>query len=321
MSLSIKEFYAAVIECGIDADPRGRDLVEKELESTKKEYDKLDDKKKEHFDKDTLFNPYSDTRVLNIAEDKDIKNILCGIDMNTPELLLADRLNEKNANIDLVITHHPNGYGFVNFYDVISMQSDKNALHDVPINVSEALSNKRLNEVSRSVYGANHFRDVDAAKLLKLNYMCMHTVADNFVESFLAEKMKTEKPYKLSDIIDILYSIEEYNISAMRYNPPKIFNGSNNSKAGKIIVDMTGGASFDSAMIEALSKANIGTIIVMNISDRLLDECRKYYINVVCAGHMSSDSLGINLLFKAVKEKTKQNFNIIPASGYILVNR
>lgn len=321
MSLSIKEFYAAVIECGIDADPRGRDLVEKELESTKKEYDKLDDKKKEYFDKDTLFNPYSDTRVLNIAEDKDIKNILCGIDMNTPELLLADRLNEKNANIDLVITHHPNGYGFVNFYDVISMQSDKNALHDVPINVSEALSNKRLNEVSRSVYGANHFRDVDAAKLLKLNYMCMHTVADNFVESFLAEKMKTEKPYKLSDIIDILYSIEEYNISAMRYNPPKIFNGSNNSKAGKIIVDMTGGASFDSAMIEALSKANIGTIIVMNISDRLLDECRKYYINVVCAGHMSSDSLGINLLFKAVKEKTKQNFNIIPASGYILVNR
>ena len=321
MSLSIKEFYAAVIECGIDADPRGRDLVEKELENTKKEYDKLDDKKKEHFDKDTLFNPYSDTRVLNIAEDKDIKNILCGIDMNTPELLLADRLNEKNANIDLVITHHPNGYGFVNFYDVISMQSDKNALHDVPINVSEALSNKRLNEVSRSVYGANHFRDVDAAKLLKLNYMCMHTVADNFVESFLAEKMKTEKPYKLSDIIDILYSIEEYNISAMRYNPPKIFNGSNNSKAGKIIVDMTGGASFDSAMIEALSKANIGTIIVMNISDRLLDECRKYYINVVCAGHMSSDSLGINLLFKAVKEKTKQNFNIIPASGYILVNR
>ena len=321
MSLSIKEFYAAVIECGIDADPRGRDLVEKELENTKKEYDKLDDKKKEHFDKDTLFNPYSDTRVLNIAEDKDIKNILCGIDMNTPELLLADRLNEKNANIDLVITHHPNGYGFVNFYDVISMQSDKNALHDVPINVSEALSNKRLNEVSRSVYGANHFRDVDAAKLLKLNYMCMHTVADNFVESFLAEKMKTEKPYKLSDIIDILYSIEEYNISAMRYNPPKIFNCSNNSKAGKIIVDMTGGASFDSAMIEALSKANIGTIIVMNISDRLLDECRKYYINVVCAGHMSSDSLGINLLFKAVKEKTKQNFNIIPASGYILVNR
>ncbi|MEI0525310.1 hypothetical protein R4K54_05215 [Brachyspira murdochii] len=321
MSLKINELYMAAVECGIDADPRGRECVEKELENTKDIYNNLDENKKEYFDKDTIFNPYADTRVLNIAEDKDIKKIFCGIDMQTSELLLADRLNEKNAYIDLVITHHPNGYGFVNFYDVIEMQAEKNALHNVPINVSEALTNKRLNEVSRSVYGANHYRDVETAKLLKLNYMCMHTVADNFVESFLTEKMKLENPNTLSDIIDILYTIEEYKISAKRYNPPKIFNGTNKSKVGGIIVDMTGGASFDSAMIDALSKAGISTIIVMNISDRLLDECKKHYINVICAGHMSSDSLGLNLLFKAIKEKTKEDFEIIPASGYIFVSK
>ena len=321
MSLKINDFYRAAIECGIDADPRGRETVENELKNIQKEYDRLDNKKKEYFDKDTLFNPYADTRILNIAEDKEIKKILCGIDMQTSELLLADRLNEKNYNIDLIITHHPNGYGFVNFYDVIYMQADKNALHDVPINVAESLTNKRLNEVSRSVYSANHYRDVDCAKLLKLNYMCMHTVADNFVETFLTENIKKEKPNTLSDIISFLYTIEEYKISAKRFNPPKIFNGSNKSKVGKFIVDMTGGASFDSAMIEALARSGVSTIIVMNISDKLLDECKKYYINVVCAGHMSSDSLGINLLFKAIKEKTKENFEIIPASGYIFVER
>ncbi|WP_300369638.1 hypothetical protein [Brachyspira sp.] len=321
MALKINDFYKAAIDCAIDADPRGREIVEKELENIKKEYNKLDDKKKEYFDKDTLFNPYSDTRILNIAEDKDIKKILCGIDMQTSELLLADRLNEKKFDIDLVITHHPNGYGFVNFYDVISMQSDKNALHNVPINLAEGLTNKRLNEVSRSVFSANHYRDVDAAKLLKLNYMCMHTVADNFVETFLTKKIQSENPSTLSDVINILYTIEEYEISAKRYNPPKIFNSSNKSKVGKFIVDMTGGASFDSAMIEALARVGISTIVVMNISDRLLDECKKYYINVVCAGHMSSDSLGINLLFKAIKVRTKENFEIIPASGYIFVEK
>lgn len=321
MALKINDFYKAAIDCAIDSDPRGRKSVEKELDSIKKSYEKLDDKNKEYFDKDTLFNPYSDTRILNIAEDRDIKKIICGIDMQTPELLLADRLNEKNSNIDLVITHHPNGYGFVNFYDVIAMQAEKNALHNVAINVSEGITNKRLNEVSRSVFSANHYRDVDAAKLLKLNYMCMHTVADNFVETFLTEKIKEENPYVLSDIIDILYTIDEYKISAKRYNSPKIFNGSNKSKVGKFIVDMTGGASFDAAMIEALSKAGVCTIVMMNISDRLLDECRKYYINIVCAGHMSSDSLGLNLLFKAIKNKTKENFEIIPASGYIFVER
>lgn len=321
MALKINDFYRAVIDCAIDADPRGRKIVEKELDNINKEYNKLDDKRKEYFDKDTLFNPYSDTRILNIADDRDINNILCGIDMQTAELLLADRLNEKDFNIDLVITHHPNGYGFVNFYDVISMQADKNALHNVSVNVAEALTNKRLNEVSRSVYSSNHYRDVDCAKLLKLNYMCMHTAADNFVESFLTENIKKENPYTLSDIIDILYTIDEYQISAKRYNPPKIFNGSKKSKVGKFVVDMTGGASFDSAMIEALSKADVNTIVMMNISDKLLDECKKHYINIVCAGHISSDSLGINLLFKAVKDKTKENFKIIPASGYIFVNR
>lgn len=321
MALKIIDFYKAAIECGINADPRGAIVVEKELENIKKSYDKLDEKKKEYFDKDTLFNPYADTRILNIAEDKNIKKIFCGIDMQTPELLLADRLNEKNENIDLVISHHPNGYGFVNFYDVINMQADKNALHNVPINVTEALTNKRLNEISRSVYGANHFRDVNAAKLLKLNYMCMHTVADNFVETFLTREMDEKKPSILSDIIDILFTIEEYKISAMRYNPPKIFNGSNNSKVGRIVVDMTGGAYFDTAMVDALSKAGIGTLIVMNISDKLLDECKKNYINVVCAGHMASDSLGLNLLFKAIKEKTKEDFEILAASGYIFVNK
>ncbi len=241
--------------------------------------------------------------------------------MQTAELLLADRLNEKNTAIDLVITHHPNGYGFVNFYDVISMQAEKNALHNVSINVAEALANKRLNEVSRSVFSANHYRDTDCARLLKLNYMCMHTVADNFVESFLTEKIKKENPHTLSDIIDMLFTIEEYKISAKRYNPPKIFNGSLKSKVGKSAVDMTGGVSFDAGMIEALSKSGISTIVMMNISDKLLDECKKYYINVVCAGHISSDSLGINLLFKAVKDRTKEDFEIIPASGYIFVDR
>lgn len=321
MCLKINEFYTASIDCAIDADPRGRYVVENELDRIKKEYNNLNDKQKEYFDKDTLFNPYSDTRILNIAEDKEIKKIFCGIDIQTPELLLADRLNEKGENIDLVITHHPNGYGFVNFYDVISMQSDKNALHNVPINIAESLTNKRLNEVSRSVFSSNHYRDSDAAKLLKLNYMCMHTVADNFAETFLTNKIKNENPSSLYDIIDILFSIEEYKISAMRYSPPKIFNGSNKSKIGKFIVDMTGGASFDINMIKALSDAGVSTILLMNISDKLLEECKKYHINVVCAGHISSDSLGINLLFKAIKNKTKKDFDIIAASGYIFINK
>ena len=92
-------------------------------------------------------------------------------------------------------------------------------------------------------------------------------------------------------------------------------------KLKKSEVAIFGLGGVGSYVVEALARSGVSTIIVMNISDKLLDECKKYYINVVCAGHMSSDSLGINLLFKAIKEKTKENFEIIPASGYIFVER
>ena len=241
--------------------------------------------------------------------------------MQTAELILADRLNERNANIDLVVTHHPNGYAYAKFYEVIGMQTDKNALNGVAVNVAEALTNKRIYAVEKSVSPSNHNRDSMAAKLLNLNYMCMHTVADNHVETFLTNLIKNKNPYKLSDILDLLNDLEEYKIAAKYNNPPKLFNGSEKNRAGKIVVDMTGGAAFDVAMIEALANSGVGTLVVMHLSDKHIDECKKYHINIVCAGHISSDSLGLNLLFKAIKEKTKKEFEIIPASGYIFVNR
>ena len=201
------------------------------------------------------------------------------------------------------------------------MQTDKNYLNGVNVNVSEALTNKRMYGVERSVSPSNHNRDVTAAKLLNLNYMCMHTLADNHVETFLTNLIKEKNPYKLSDILDLLNDIEEYKISSNNNNPPKLFNGSEKNRAGKIVVDMTGGASFDIGMISALANAGVGTLVVMHLSDNHIEECKKYNINIVCAGHMASDSLGLNLLFKAMKEKAKKSFEILPASGYIFVER
>lgn len=316
----IDEFYKCAISCAIENDPRGIDIVNRELDYVNKEYNSISSDK-ELFDRDSLFNPYSDSRILNIAEDKEIKKIFCGIDMQTPELLLADRLNERGANIDLVITHHPNGCAYAKFYEVISMQADKNAINGVAINVSESLTNKRLAEVERSVSSSNHHRDVMTASLLNINYMCMHTLADNCVETFLTNEIKKLNPYRVSDIVDFLNTLEEYKLSAKGGNPVKLFNGSLKNRAGKVVVDMTGGACFDLAFISALANSGVSTLVVMHLKDNFIDECRKYNINVVVAGHMSSDSLGLNLLFKYIKDKSNKSFGIIPASGYIFVDR
>lgn len=320
--MNLKELYEACIKSAIDVDPRGKDFVLKTLESSKKDYEKIkDENKKKYFDKESLTNPYADTRILNGNSDKEIKKIFCGIDMGVGELLLADRLNEKNANIDLVITHHPNGYAYAKFYEVINMQADIHALIGVPINRAEAITKKRISEVERSVSPANHMRDLDAAKLLGLPYMCMHTVADNHVETYLTKLIEHKKPYVISDIIDLLNDIKEYQIASENNNPPKIYLGTEKNRAGKVLVDMTGGAVFDVKMIPALANAGIGTLVVMHLPEKHIEECEKHNINIVCAGHMASDSLGLNLMFKSIKEENKKHFDILPASGYILVER
>lgn len=43
---NINDFYKTAIDCAIDADPRGRDIVEKELDIVKKDYEAIKDKRK-----------------------------------------------------------------------------------------------------------------------------------------------------------------------------------------------------------------------------------------------------------------------------------
>ena len=120
----LQEFYELAIQSGIDADPRGRATVEKELSETRKAFDELKPDEKEAFDTERLKNPYADSRILHGNPDRIVKKILIGIDMETPEMLLADRLNEKGAGIDLVLAHHPEGRAYANFYEVMKMQAD-----------------------------------------------------------------------------------------------------------------------------------------------------------------------------------------------------
>ena len=98
--MKIQEIYQKAIEMGIDADFRSKEDVGKVLGRNKKKFEKLSEEQKKEFDQESLTNPYSDTRVLHIAEDKEIKKVMVGIDIEPAELLIAKQLGD----IDLVIS-------------------------------------------------------------------------------------------------------------------------------------------------------------------------------------------------------------------------
>ncbi len=312
--MKLGKLYEQVVKIGIDNDPRGKSAVSKALSEKKKEYQELK-KPNRNFDLDCLFNPYPDTRVLYGDKEKQIKAIFVGIDVGGEELLLVDRLNQrKDIKIDLAISHHPAGKALAALFEVMPMQAEILAQHGVPIAVGEALTLERLKEVERRFMPVNHMRAVDTARLLDIPFICMHTAADNCAATFLCNIFNKKKPYILQDILDILNAIPEYEYASSNKCPPKIIQGTPKSKAGKILVDMTGGTEGSKEVFSRLATSGISTLVCMHLSEEHLKNAEKERLNIVIAGHISSDSLGMNIVLDNLEKQEK--FKIICASGF-----
>ncbi len=317
--MKLEEIYELAISVGIKADPRGKRAVSALLKKERQALDKLSGQEKEDYDSDRLVNPFADTRVLAGDPKTEVKSILAGVDMETQELLLADRLKERGRQIDLVLAHHPEGKSLAALADVMGVQADIWHAEGVPINIGEAVLEGRQAEVMRSVLPLNHQRSVDAARLLDLPFMCVHTPCDNLVNSFLQKNFDRKGDgLTLEETVNELKGFPEYRCAARENAGPTIVVGRDKRRAGKIMVDMTGGTGGPSEAIAKLADAGVGTLVGMHISEKNREEAEKSNLNVVIAGHDASDSIGMNLF---VDELEKKGIEIIPCSGFIRVSR
>ncbi|MCF7860449.1 NGG1p interacting factor NIF3 [Patescibacteria group bacterium] len=315
--MTTQEIYQLAINEGIKHDLRGEDYVRKSLLKAKQKYEEMNEKEKASFDLESLTNPYSDSRVLNTDGKKEIKKILAGIDMDGTELLYAD----KRGDIDLVIAHHPEGEALADVSTVMHSQAQVLAQHGVPINIAESVIQPRISEVSRGVSPINHQRSVDMARILGLEFMCLHTPADNMSAQFVIKAIeeKGEELETVAEMMDFLKTIPEYAAAEKLKSGPKIFAGAPERSLGKVVVtEFTGGTSGSKDIYEKMAQYGIGTVIGMHMSEEHRKEAEKYHINVIIAGHMSSDSLGMNLMLDEIE---KQGIEVVPISGLIRVKR
>ena len=312
------DFYQKCVSLGKEYDPRSAVDVEKNLTRAVKQYEELKEKDKQYFDVERLKNPYADTRILNGDPETEVNKILAGIDMEVQEVLLADRLREKGEKIDLILSHHPEGKALVALHKVMSLQEDVLAQLGVPINVAEGILASRISEVERGLMPLNHNRSVDAARLLNFPFMCVHTPADNMVNTYLSNLFIEKQPETIGDVVDLLLEIPEYQESKKIDAGPKVFLGKETNRAGKVFVDMTGGTGGSEDAFAKLAIAGVGTIVGMHIGEKHRKEAEKNHINVIIAGHMASDSLGMNLLLDIF---VKEGIEVIPCSGLIRVSR
>jgi hypothetical protein len=313
--MKLATFYRSVIAAGTAADPRPRKLIREELARRKTSLEKLDESERELHDDDCLFNPYSDTRVLYGDDSVEVGRVMVGIDIDAGELSVADRLRQKGEKIDLVLAHHPSGRALAGLHDVMRMQID--VLHSlgVPISTAEGMMEGRVKEIERRLLPANHNRAADAARLLDIPLMCAHTPADNLVSRHLHNRLSKEKPHRLGEIIDLLLEEPEYREGARNGVRPRILLGSKERRAGNVILEMTGGTSGAKEAFAQLANRGVDTIVGMHISDDYRKEAKKHHLNVIIAGHISSDTLGMNLLMDSVSAKAG-GLEVVAASGF-----
>jgi len=313
--MKIQEIFDLSLKMGIDADPRDNKLVEKHIRKLLKSYKKLSDKKKKLYPRKNLNNPYPDSSIHNSDPEKEIKKILVTIDADNGTVLLA-----KELGVDLIINHHPIGKCLALLGDIMPLHVDVYKKYGVPVNIAEGVMRSWIEEVKRSTHVSNTYVTLDAAKLLDVGLINIHTPADNLVHDYLDKEFsKNEKKLEyVKDVLSLLNKIPEYQESARRGSSPRLFTGSPNNYCGKIITTMTGGTGEANKIYPHLANFGIGTVVTMHQREPNKKQAEKSYINTVIASHIASDSLGMNLF---IDELEKKGIEIIPAGGFIRVSR
>lgn len=316
--MTLQEIYELAIAMGMKADPRGLAAAEGSLLRAKKAFDELAEKKKKYFDHEALKNPYSDSRILNGDPKSHIRKVMAGIDAETAEVLLVDRLNQKGQNIDVIISHHPSGHALASLYDVMDIQVDMYADDGVPVNVAHALMEERKANVQRRFGPLNHSRAVDAAKILGVPLLALHTIWDNVGNNFMREYLKKKKFDTVGEVLEYVNELPEFIEAIKGKSGPTIVSGSEKSKAGKVSVHFTGGTNPSKELYIELAKAGVGTIVEMHVPEEAIQELRKLHINIIDCGHIAADSIGANLY---LDELEKMGIEVVPCSGLIRVKR
>ncbi len=235
-----------------------------------------------------------------IVPGENIRRVLMGVDMATPELLLG-----RELGVDLVISHHPQGgEPSIHFHKVMERQIECMVQAGVPINKAQKALKPRRERIERDSHVSNYDRTGSAARLLKMPFMNVHMpldiVSEKKVQAHLDERLASPRA-TLQDVIGALMEMPEYRNTLAC---PCIRVGSEKDYAGRVLVLMAGGTNGGEDVFRAYFEAGIGTIVCMHVPEEVRKAVQEQNIgNIIVAGHMASDSIGINLFIKALREK------------------
>jgi len=232
----------------------------------------------------------------------EMKRILFGIDID-----LADEMLAKQLGYDGVIGHHPIGMTTrTHFFEVMNRQ--KMLMEEVgatPDEAEEALKERR-DDIEYGGRGVNYDRHITAFEMFGLPVMNLPIVIDVISEHTVRDRIYPQFPEgndkTVADLISALMTFEEYQVSPIK---PAVMIGELDDPCGVPVIAFANGTCGGPPVIKTYWKYGRDTAVYMHIPTGDVkklreDEERK---NLVIAGHMPSDSIGINLFIDALIER------------------
>lgn len=317
--MKLEKLFRIAIEAGIAADPRSRTQIEKAFKREQEHYAKLTGRDREHYDTLRTWNPYLDSRILYGSGKEEVRVLMVGIDIETPELLLAHELRRQGRKIDAILVHHPEGRALADLEKVVPLQIDLLKRCGVSETQAEGMLRPRMEKIWRSIHADNLFRTERVAELCDLPFFGIHTPADNMVWQFMEKAICRKEFDRLGDILEAITDIPEYAHYAKKGNPPILVNGSKENRPGKIYAtEFTGGTNGPEELMKLQAHAGVGTVLSMHVTEKTLDVAKEHHVNIIQCSHMASDTLGMNLILDVLQSK-EPKLETVDVSGFVRI--
>ena len=230
---------------------------------------------------------------------ENIHRVLAGIDMGAAELALARQLG-----YDCVARHHNMVPRLGKLGELVAHDHfEKLVRNGVTANVAQKLLERRKRDTEIMFHGSNLDGAPSVARLLNMPYVGLHTPADllgeRTVEAKLAQVYAAKEMPTVQDLMDQLMTIREF-AQAPEGQRPVIWVGDKDSYAGKAVVEFAGGLAPELDELKAYIDAGVGTFVCMHMGADIVKALREdNRCNVICTGHMASDSIGFNQILDA----------------------
>lgn len=260
--------------------------------------------------------PCPETRLLHGEPGAEVRGaVLVGIDVGIGEILVADRLRERGESVSLVVAHRTDCGGGAAPKAMFSLRAGLLSRFGVPV----AVTPRRPAAGPAEPVTPALERDVDAARLLDIPYLCVRMPADLLSGSYLQERLDALRPPTLGDAVEALRGIDEYRHACQRRRGPRLARGKGGDAAGRVYVDMDPDGEDSARGYAAAREAGAGSVVALHATPAHLAGAVAAGLPLIDAGQVASDSLGLNLLLDEVF--AGQPLRVVPCSGFRRVER